>query len=72
HRLGKPELAQAHLERAIEMASAYGLSQSLFDAEASLEAVRRESPKRNKVELVPLDLEEIAGALRGLREAAVG
>ena len=66
---GNTARARVHLERAVAQAERHGLSQFLFDAEAALSTLETTTPLP-QVKGVSLDVEEVATAIRELREAA--
>jgi tetratricopeptide (TPR) repeat protein len=69
-RFGQENRAREHYQRALDLASAHGFNQYLFDAEEAL--LRLDEPlatPRSPAELT-LDTEEVANAIRELREAA--
>ena len=69
-RFGNLSKARHHFGRATELAVEHGFNQFLFEAEeAILELETRRPPLRVQRD-VPLDFEEVASAIRDMREAA--
>lgn len=62
--------ARVHLERAMAMASEHGLNQFLFEAEEALFQLDSPRPVRRVAEEVSLDVNEVASAIKELRESA--
>jgi tetratricopeptide (TPR) repeat protein len=69
-RFGHLEKARPHLADAVVLAGRFGFSQLMFEGEAALAKLDQAAPQHVNVNPVPLDLEEIAEAIRDLREAA--
>jgi tetratricopeptide (TPR) repeat protein len=69
-RFGELPKARLHLERAVTMASEHGFNQYLFEAEEALFELETRAPPRHVEGEVPLDVREVANAIRNLREAA--
>ncbi|HEY8176130.1 MAG TPA: hypothetical protein VIF32_10575 [Gemmatimonadaceae bacterium] len=61
--------ARLHLERAMAMAGEHNLNQFLFEAEEALYQLEMDTPPRRVAGEVPLDVEEVASAIRELRES---
>ena len=70
HRFGDLEQARSHLKRAIVLAEEHGINQYLFEAEEALLQLEVPATTRRAPSEVSLDVEEVAGAIRGMREAA--
>jgi len=68
-RFGNLELARQHYEHARTVALEFGLNRVLFMAEARLEGLATPATQKT-AQPVPLDLDEIALAVREMREAA--
>lgn len=68
-RFGKVEKARTHLERTIAMATEFGINQFIFDAEKALEDLETISPPPRTQQPMSLDVEEVANAIRELRES---
>jgi tetratricopeptide (TPR) repeat protein len=66
---GEIDKAKHHLKRALDMATAHGFNQYLFDAEEALLQLERPTPLRRDVATISLDTEEVANAIRELRES---
>jgi tetratricopeptide (TPR) repeat protein len=60
--------ARHHLERALVMAGEHGLNQILFEAEEALYQLETPKLPRAAATELSLDVEEVATAIRGLRE----
>jgi len=71
YRFGEPAKARFHLERAIELAAAQEFNQYLIEAEQALAAITEPPQVKREATSLPLDLQEVAGAIRSLR-ATVG
>jgi len=69
-RFGNFGRAKTHLERAMQLAGDYGLNQFLFQAEEALFQLQTPTPPRRVPEKLSLDLEEVAGAIRRMKEEA--
>ena len=69
HRLGKVERARPHLERAMSSAREHGFNQYLFEAEEALLQLDSVAPPRRVAKDVSLDVEEVAHAIREIRES---
>ena len=73
HRFGRFAQAQERLKGAAHLASTHGLNAMLFKAEEALAELEKAAPPVRESRPVPLDLEEVATAIRELRaEAGVG
>lgn len=70
HRFGQLDKARLHLERAIALAGEHGLNELMFDAEAALEAVKNPAPQPESGRPASLKLEDVAQAIREMREFA--
>jgi tetratricopeptide (TPR) repeat protein len=68
-RFGNFTKARLHLERAMAMAGEHGLNQFLFDAEEALFQLDTPKPPRNVPGDISLDVDEVASAIRELRES---
>lgn len=68
-RLGEFEKARPYLQRAIALASEHGLNQYLFEAEDALRELQKQSPPHRVQRDVPLDLEEVATAIKEMAGA---
>jgi len=68
-RFANEDRAREHLQRALALAEQHGINQYLFDAEEALLQLDTTTPPRRAQKDVPLDLEEVANAIRGLRES---
>jgi tetratricopeptide (TPR) repeat protein len=65
---GRLDKARTHLERALAMAREHGLNQFFFEAEEAL--LQLQAPKSTSPpKMVSLDVEEVAEAIRELRES---
>jgi tetratricopeptide (TPR) repeat protein len=69
-RFGDVGSARLHLERAAIMAGEHGFNQFVFDAEEALEQLDAVTPPRRTRTSIPLDVQEVAQAIKGLRETA--
>lgn len=69
-RFGDVRSARMHLERAAIMAAEHGFNQFLFDAEEALEQLDTVKPPRRTPTSISLDVQEVAQAIRELRETA--
>jgi tetratricopeptide (TPR) repeat protein len=67
---GDFEKARHHLQTALTMATSHGFNQYLFEAEEALLQLERPTPRTVRVQDISLDTEEVANAIRELREAA--
>ncbi len=65
---GNISRARMYLERALDMAGENGFNAYVFEAEESLRDLEKPTPLRIPAE-VPLDVQEVAGAIRELRES---
>ncbi|MGH7636322.1 MAG: hypothetical protein ACREOK_01620, partial [Gemmatimonadaceae bacterium] len=65
---GDADTARIHLERGMTLAGSYGFSQYLFEAEEALHEVDVMTTRRKEVE-ISLDTQEVARAIRELRES---
>jgi tetratricopeptide (TPR) repeat protein len=70
HRFGDTDQARVHLQRAMALAEEHGMNEYLFQAEEALFALNAPASSRTQHSEVPLDLAEVAGAIRHLRESA--
>jgi hypothetical protein len=70
HRFGDISNARLFLERALALASEHGLNTYVFEAEKALRALRTPTPPRLTSATVPLDVEEVASAIKELRQTA--
>ena len=68
-RLGAPEKSRHHLEQALLLAQEHGHNQFVFEAEQALKNLQTTSPPLRHQGKIPLDVEEVATAIRELREA---
>jgi tetratricopeptide (TPR) repeat protein len=68
-RLGEFDKARPYLQRAIALASEHGLNQYLFEAEEALQELQKQSPPHRVQREVPLDLEEVATAIKEMAGA---
>jgi tetratricopeptide (TPR) repeat protein len=68
-RFGDFPKARTHLERAMAMAGEHGLNQFLFEAEEALLQLETPTPPRRVQGEISLDVEEVASAIRELRES---
>jgi len=62
--------ARLHLERAMGLAGEHGLNQFLFEAEEALFQLDVPKPPRRVTAKPGLDVDEVAGAIRQMRESA--
>ncbi|MEX2180154.1 MAG: hypothetical protein WD801_15670 [Gemmatimonadaceae bacterium] len=69
-RFGNRARARAHFEGALQIAGAHGYNQYLFEAEGALSTLDAPTPPQQVSAKVSLELEEVAGALQGMRESA--
>lgn len=69
-RLQHTARARVSLEKALALASQYGLNQYVFDAEEALGMLETTSPPRRPTAEVSLDVREVAMAIRELRVTA--
>jgi tetratricopeptide (TPR) repeat protein len=69
-RFGNSGSARSFLERSLAMASEFGLNQYVFGAEAAIDKLETHSPLQRTPAEVSLDVREVAGAIRELRETA--
>jgi tetratricopeptide (TPR) repeat protein len=69
-RLGDHGRARPFLERAMALAEQHGLNQYLFEAEEALLQLDAPTPPHRVSATISLDVEEVACALRELRESA--
>lgn len=67
-RLGENEKARPYLKRAVAMAGEHGLNQYLFEAEEALRELETTSPPRRLETQPSLNVEEVANAIKGLRD----
>lgn len=65
---GDTETARSHLQRAVALAGTYGFSQYLFEAEEALLQLDVVMPTRPQFLEISLDTQEIARAIREMRE----
>ncbi len=70
HRFGNFDLARGRLQLAAAMAQEHGLNAVLFKAEEAMAELEKASPPPRLSSPIPLDLEEVASAIRELREEA--
>jgi tetratricopeptide (TPR) repeat protein len=68
-RFGDLPKAQLHLKRAIAMAGEHGINQFLFEAEEALYQLEMQSPPRKVQKEIALDLQEVASAIKNLKES---
>jgi len=68
-RFGKGELARDHLNRAAALAAEFGLNQILFEAEAAMSSLNAPTPPHRVSAEMPLEVEEVASAIRELRHS---
>jgi tetratricopeptide (TPR) repeat protein len=66
-RFGRLDKARVHLERALSLAGEHGINQFLFDAEEALLKLETPVPPPRVSSVVPLDVEEVANAIKQLR-----
>ena len=66
-RFSNESKARLHLERALALATDHGINQFLFDAEEALLQLDATAPPQRVQKDVPLNLEEVANAIRELR-----
>ncbi len=69
-RFAQPDKARRHLERALAMAEKHQMSALVFRAEEGLSMVDAPTPPHRTASAVPLEVEEVANAIRALRETA--
>ena len=67
---GEATKARTHYERAVALAGEHGFNQMLFQAEEALLALETPPPPLPVPAAVSLDLEEVASAIRQMRETA--
>lgn len=73
HRFGRTEDARMHLRRGVVLAEEHRLNAVLHRAEQALLELEKAAPPLRQSSPVPLDLEEVASAIRDLRvHAGVG
>ena len=68
-RFGDFAKARSHLELTMTLAKQYDLNQFLFQAEEALFAIEQPAPPSHVAENMPLDVEEVAQAIREMRES---
>ena len=68
-RFGNFAKARLHLERAMALAGEHGLNQFLFEAEEALFQLDTAKPPRRVAGGISLDVDEVASAIRELRES---
>lgn len=68
-RFGELDTARKHLESAVSLASSYGFSQYLFEAEEALLQLDVVTRTRRESSEISLDTQEVAQAIRDLRES---
>jgi tetratricopeptide (TPR) repeat protein len=68
-RFGNLPKARVHLERAVAKSTQHGLNQFLFEAEESLNNIETPRPPRRAAALISLEVDEVANAVRELRES---
>lgn len=66
---GDIDKARHHLQRALSMATVHGFNQYLFEAEEALLQLDRPTPLPRSISEISLDTEEVAKAIRELRES---
>lgn len=69
-RFGNQARAQKHLQRAMDLASRHGFNQYLFEAEEALLQLNAPAPPPVSQPKLSLDTEEVAQAIRELRQTA--
>lgn len=69
HRFGRSEQARERLRRAQTVALEHSLNLVYFKAEELFVEIEKAAPPPRESSPVPLDLEEVASAIRGLRDA---
>lgn len=69
HRFGNTDRARHHLERAMLSAGEHGLNQYFFEAEEALLQLEATTPPRRVSAEASLDVQEVALAIRELRES---
>lgn len=67
---GESNKAQHHLHRALALATQYGFNQYLFEAEEALLQATKDAPPRISTVELSLDTEEVAQAIKELRQSA--
>lgn len=67
-RFGALDKARTHLTRALALATEYGLSELVFDAERVLESLEEDAPRPSVAREASLQVEEVARAIREMRE----
>lgn len=70
HRFGETEKARQHLQRAVALAGEHDLNELLFDAERALAGLGQEAPRPEVGRDVSLEVQEVARAVREMREYA--
>jgi hypothetical protein len=70
HRFGDVDQSRQYLQRAFALAGEYGFNQYLFEAEEALLRLDVAPQIRQAPSDISLDLKEVAGAIRDMREAA--
>lgn len=68
-KFGDDDRARRHLERTIALAKEHDFNQLLFDAEDALYDIRKPAPTRREPAELPLDVREVATAIRQMRES---
>ena len=68
-RFANESKARAHLQQALGLAELHGINQFLFDAEEALLQLDVTTPPQRAQREVPLDLEEVANAIRSMRDS---
>jgi len=69
-RFGNLDKARWHLERAMVLGQEHGHNQFVFEAERALRGLQTASPHPRPEREIPPDVEEVANAIRELRESA--
>jgi hypothetical protein len=70
HRFGAIEKARVHLHRALALAGEHGFNELAFDAQAGIEKLGSPTPAPEVTRPMSLDVEEVAEAIREMRELA--
>ncbi|MGH7679401.1 MAG: hypothetical protein ACRENU_13100 [Gemmatimonadaceae bacterium] len=66
---GNPDAARLHLERAVALAGEHGFDQLLTEAREAMRQLETVAPTRHVEGQIPLDVEDVALAIRSLRES---
>ena len=69
-KFGDLEKARQHLQSALTIATAHGFNQYLFEAEEALLQLETAAPPQHDVVEISLDTEEVAQAIKELRQSA--